>query len=273
MATLPPFLILLDISALMASGVKHWQEFSRIGDCFIPKAVLEEIQLLCDHAIEPAQARTAKEFVRFFPESGWKATTSIAQHAALKPTEGHILSKKTRLSLATAQAAYGLARNRAEALVIVAANDQGLIQRLRMLNTPNLCGLPLTVLVQWSRTARKPPVVTNQLHAMRLLVGAVAPTASRMTTSAAVRPRASQPVQSQPRPTVHPTVRRSFRPAQMFYNLLTLAIIAIAVVGVWRVVHPPSFDRLWQQITVLGLGQSLEDDRTSAVLPSNGSTL
>ena len=255
MAALPPFLILLDISALMASGVKHWQEFSRIGECFIPKAVLEEIQMLCDHAIEPAQSRTAKEFIRFFPQSGWKATTSIAQHSALKPAEGHTLSKKSRLSLTTAQTAYGLARNRPDGLVVVAANDQGLIQRLRMLNTPNLCGLPLTVLVQWSRSARKPPVVANQLHLMRLTVGAVAPVASSRATPSAVatRPKPSQPIQSHPQPVARqPAVRRSFRPRQIFYNLLTVALVGIAVLAAWRVLHPTTFNKLWQQIPVLG---------------------
>lgn len=248
MAALPPFLILLDLSALMASGVRHWQEFSRLGECFIPKAVLEEIQMLCSHAIEPDQARTAREFVRFFPESGWKATTSIAQHAALKPIEGHVLSKKTRLSLAAAQAAYGLARSRPEGLVVVAANDQGLVQRLRMLNTPNLCGMPLTVLVQWSRTARKPPVVANQLHAMRLMVGAVIPAASRTSIAPPARPKPSQIAQSKER---HPA-RRSVRPVQIFYNLLTLVIVAIAVLAVWRVVHPTSFNQLWRQFPIVG---------------------
>lgn len=243
MAALPPFLIVLDLSAVLASGIRHWQEFSRLGECFLPKAVLEELQMLCNHAIEPAQAVTAKEFVRFFPESGWKATTSIAQHAALKPVEGHVLSKKSRLSLATAQAAYGLARNRPEGLVVVAANDQGLIQRLRMLNTPNLCGMPLTVLVQWSRTARKPPVVASQLHAMRLMVGAAVPVASK-TTSVPVRPRSSQPAPTKGQR----SARRSFRPAQIFYNLLSLAIVAIVVLVLWGVIHPASFKQLWQHI-------------------------
>lgn len=248
MAALPPFLIVLDLSAVMASSVRHWQEFSRLGECFIPKAVLEEIQLLCSHAIAPAQERTAREFVRFFSESGWKATTSIAQHAALKPTEGHALSKKTRLSLATAQAAYGLARNRPEGLVVVAANDQGLVQRLRLLNTPNLCGLPLTVLVQWSRSARKPPVVANQLHAMRLMVGAVTPVVNRTPTATPARPKPSQTAQSKG----HYPARRSLRPAQIFYNLVTLAIVAIAVLAMWRVVHPTSFNQLWRQIPLVG---------------------
>ncbi|MBW4579852.1 MAG: hypothetical protein KME42_09800 [Tildeniella nuda ZEHNDER 1965/U140] len=248
MAALPPFLILLDLSAVMASSIRHWQEFSRLGECFIPKAVLEEIQLLCSHAIAPAQERTAREFVRFFPESGWKATTSIAQHAALKPTEGHALSKKTRLSLATAQAAYGLARNRPEGLVVVAANDQGLVQRLRLLNTPNLCGLPLTVLVQWSRSARKPPVVANQLHAMRLMVGAVTPVVNRTSIATPARPKPSQAAQNKG----HYPARRSIRPEQIFYNLLTLAIVAIAVLAIWRVVHPTSFNQLWRQIPFVG---------------------
>lgn len=249
MAALPPFLVLLDLSALMSSGVRHWQEFSRLGECFIPKAVLEEIQLLCNHAIEPAQERTAREFVRFFSESGWKATTSIAQHPALKPAEGHTLSKKARLSLATAQAAYGLARSRPEALVVVAANDQGLIQRLRMLSTPNLCGMPLTVLVQWSRTARKPPVVANQLHAMRLMVGAVAPTVSKAST-ASPPVRSTSTLSSQTQKPL--TTRRVIRPAYIFYNLVTLLLVAIAVLAVWRVIHPQSFNRLWQQLPLVG---------------------
>ncbi|PSB32652.1 PIN domain-containing protein [Stenomitos frigidus] len=247
MAALPPFLIVLDLSAVMSSSVRHWQEFSRLGECFLPKAVLEEVQQLCSHAIEPNQERTAKEFIRFFPESGWKATMSIAQHAALKPTEGHTLSKKTRLSLATAQAAYGLAHNRPEGLVVVAANDQGLIQRLRMLNTPNLCGMPLTVLVQWSRTARKPPVVTNQLHAMRLMVGAATTPAANKTAPAPARPKPSQPTQSYG----HRSAKRVFRPAQVFYNLLTLVIVAIAILAIWRVLHPASFNKLWQQLPFL----------------------
>lgn len=257
MAALPPFLILMDLSALMSSGVRHWQEFSRLGECFIPKAVLEEIQLLCNHAIEPAQERTAREFVRFFPESGWKATTSIAQHPALKPSEGHALSKKTRLALAAAQAAYGLARSRPEGLVVVAANDQGLIQRLRMLGAPNLCGMPLTVLVQWSRTARKPPVVANQLHAMRLMVGAVTPAVSKTPSSPPVRSTSTQSYQNK-KPL---SPQRAIRPASIFYNLLTLAIVAIAVLAVWRVIHPPSFNRLWHQFPFVG--QAL--DHTSAI--------
>ena len=248
MAALPPFLIVLDLSAVMASSLRHWQEFSRLGDCFLPKAVLEEIQMLCSHAIEPEQEVTAKEFVRFFSESGWKATTSIAQHTALKPTEGHTLSKKTRLSLATAQAAYGLARNRPEGLVVVAANDQGLIQRLRMLNTPNLCGMPLTVLIQWSRTARKPPVVANQLHAMRLMVGAVTPAVSKTAHSPLARSRPSQPTSNK----ASRSSRRIFRPMQIFYNLLTVAIVLIALLAVWRVIYPTSFNQLWQQIPFVG---------------------
>lgn len=132
---------------------------------------------------------------------------------------------------------------------MVAANDQGLIQRLRLLNTPNLCGLPLTVLVQWSRSARKPPVVANQLHAMRLMVGAVTTSVSKAAPSvAATRPKSSQPAQSNNRR----SARRSLRPAQIFYNLLTVAIVAIAVLAVWRVVHPASFNKLWQQIPLLG---------------------
>ncbi len=249
MAALPPFLILLDVSALMAGSTRQWQEFSRLGDCFIPKVVLEEIQLLCNHAVDPAQERIAREFVRFFPDSGWKATTSIAQHPALKPAEGHALSKKARLSLATAQTAYGLARNRPDGLIVVVANDQGLIQRLRMVNTLNLCGIPLAVLVQWSRTTRKPAVVANQLHAMRLMVPTTAPTVKAVPPVPAPR---SQPSAAAAQSNRSRAARRVFRPVQIFYNLLTLVIVAVAILAVWRVIAPVSFAKTWHQIPFLG---------------------
>ncbi|UBF23890.1 hypothetical protein K9N68_19280 [Kovacikia minuta CCNUW1] len=248
MAVIPPFLLMFDVSALMGGGVREWREFSRIGECFVPKIILEEINFLTDRASDPTQEQTAREFVRFFPESGWKSAAAIATHPSLKPAEGHNLSKRSRLTLTLVQAAYGLARNRPDGLVVIVSSDQGLMQRLRALETPNLCAIPVVALVQWTRSERKPPIVIHQLQAMRSTVGAVVgdppSRTSRSIPSSPVRSVVSKPV----------TTRRAARPsfrlpiAKIFYNLLTLGIVAIAVLAVWRVVFPASFDQLWQQL-------------------------
>lgn len=244
MTVLPPFLLVLDISALIAGRTRDWQEFSHLGECLVPKAVLDEIQFLCDRAPEPTVAATAKEFTRFFPTSGWRVTTSIASHPALQPAEGYALSHKARLALAVAQSVYGLARNRPEGLVVLIANDQGLLQRLRMLNMPNLCGMPLAALVHWVRTQRKPPVVSHQLL-LRSLVGVAQPAAvgQPVRTAVAARPVAVEP---KPRP-----VRRvpdfSAAIGQLISTVVMAALVAIAGLTAWRILQPASFHTWWKQ--------------------------
>ncbi|QZZ19406.1 hypothetical protein J5X98_18765 [Leptothermofonsia sichuanensis E412] len=253
MAALPPFLLVLDISALMSGSRREWQEFSRIGSCFVPEAVLEEMRFLCDRASDAAHEQTAREFFRFFPESGWRTTALVETHPLLQPAEGHALSKKARLALTVAQAAYGLALHRADGLTILVANDLGLMQRLRSLEVHNLCAIPLMALVQWSRTERKPPVVAHQLQAMRSPVGATASAPAKKSVRA-VSPMQSTPTASRPS-TRRPSPRKPFRIpiTKIFFNLLTLATVGVMGLAIWRVVHPPSFAQFWQQLPLQNL--------------------
>lgn len=246
MASLPPFLVVLDISALLAGSRREWQEFTRIGHCFLPEAALAELRSLCDRAVESSQEQTAREFFRFFPESGWRTTPLLESHPSLQPAEGHTLSKKARLAQSVAQAAYGMARHRSDGLVVLVSNDMSLMQKVRLLGVQNLCAIPLTAMVQWSRTERKPPVVTHQLQAMR------SPAVATASTTANKATRTSSPtrtVASTPRPvTPQRSTQKPFRipVSKIFFNLLTLGIVAIAVLAVWRVVHPSSFTQFWR---------------------------
>lgn len=257
MAALPPVLILLDISALLAGRTRDWQLFSRVGTCYVPRAVLEEMEFLCNRASEPEVERVAREFSQFYPTSGWQPSVSIATHPSLRPAPGQSLSSKARLSLAVAQTAYGLSRNRSEALVVLVANDQSLIRRLRIIDAPNLCGIPMTALVQWGRTLRRPLVVTNHLQMMRSPVGVVGgmTTVSPSMRSATVQRAAAAPskrtVTRRP-----PAAPHSLRIAQAFYNLLTLLLITLLGLGIWRVVQPASFEQFWQQLPIPGKSTS-----------------
>ena len=180
MSELPPLLLLLDLSAVLAGQPREWQEFSRLGQCLVPQAVYQELQALSQDAIEKTHELTARAFMQFFPDSGWQLSATTATHPALMPTPGQRESKRARLALAVAECAYGLARLSDGQLIVLVANDPALVQRLHTVQAANLCGLPLTTLLNWSRSSRRPAVVTQQMQAMKILVGAghVAPNRS-----------------------------------------------------------------------------------------------
>jgi len=257
-AMLPSILLLFDTSALLASRTREWQLFSRIGDCYLPRVVLQEISFLRDRASETTTESAVREFERFYPTSGWRQTSSIASHPKLRPAEGHALSNRARVALAVAQTAYGLARNHPDSLVVLVANDQGLTQKVRSLELSNLCGIPLAALMQWLRTQRRPQAVNHQLQTMRLEIGefmmvgsgnryrspaataAVAGTHAT-TTPPALRPTRRSPVNQRSR-------RRSFNPIGLLSRLITLGILITLGMAVWRVVNPISFNQFWQQL-------------------------
>jgi hypothetical protein len=200
MSELPPILFLLDLSALLAGQPREWQEFLRLGKCFVPQVVYQELQALSRVAIEKPNELTAREFIRFLPDSGWELSGAGAMHPALMPTPGQRESKRARLALMVAECAYGLARNSPGRLVVLVSNDQAIVQRLHLVQTANLCGLPLAALLTWNRSGRRPPVVTHQMQAMKATVAQpqVTPNAVMATAANPTRPRA--PVRPVPPP-------------------------------------------------------------------------
>jgi hypothetical protein len=266
---LPPFLFLFDISALLSGKTREWQIFSRLGDCFLPRGVLQELEFLSSRAPEPDVEQAAREFMRFYPNSHWHETTSIASHPGLKPAAGAALSGRSRATLAVAQAAYGLARNHPEAMVVLVANDQGLLNKVRSLEVSNLSGIPLAAFMQWVRTQRRPQAVMQQLQMMRSQMGEVAPAAvsSRSkplaptrSTSAGATPVRSTSARSAPVrsiPTASAITKRSkaarrppqrFNFSQFISQLITLAVLITMGLAAWRVINPVSFNQFWQQL-------------------------
>jgi hypothetical protein len=283
MTILPPFLIVLDTSALLAGGTRQWPEITRLGECFIPEAGLEAIKMLCDRASEPEIESKAREFMRFFETSGWQTTNAISEHPSLQPAAGHALSQRARLALEVLQNCYGLAHRRSDSLVILIANDQPMLQRVLGLNRPNLCGIPLAALVQWSRTQRRPATVNHHLQLMRSTAPAATeaaqpkevsaphslPTKQNTSRQTAARqisahqrsaspPPAPAPVRSStPRPRASTSspprrIRRSFRLSSFLANLITLAVLTIVGGALWRFIHPASFNQFWQQLPFVG---------------------
>lgn len=265
MALLPPFSLVFDTTALIAGKSIDWQEFSRLGDCYVPEGVLTQIEFMCDRASEPETERVAREFMRFFPTSGWKKTGTKAEHPLLKPAPGHTLSKRARLALEVLECAYGMALRYPDRLIVLIANDQPMLQQVINLQTRNLCGMPVPALLQWVRSQRRPPVVNHHLQLMRATVNqmSVASTASSSKQAAQPisTPRRSLSTARNAPPTVRPgqytaqRQRAELLSRQIFgflFNLVALVVVFILVAATWRFFSPASFDQFWRNLPFVG---------------------
>ncbi|MGV0025385.1 PIN domain-containing protein [Phormidesmis priestleyi] len=248
MSELPPTFLLFDLTALLAGKTREWQEFSRVGRCFVPQAVYEEMQALGRVGVDRSQEQTAREFMRFFGESDWQLTGVGANHSALQPVAGQIYSRRARLALSVAECAYGLARSSPGRLVVLIANDQSLLQRVQGLGIANLCGIPLSALLIWTRSGRRPPIVAQHLQAMRsttVTVG-ITPSSTRMATATKTRP-----TNPPPRAVSKTEKPRSLRPDshhpnalyQMMSGLSALVAATLAMAIVWYIVQPKAFNQ------------------------------
>ena len=162
-----PVRLIFDVSAIVAGKTREWQEFSQMGTCILPQAVWSELEFLCDRASEPGTEKIAREFTRFYPESGWQVSSLKASHASLPSAKGEDLSKQARLTLAVAKCVYGVAETYPNDLVILISNQQPLINQVKSLTVPNLCGITVAALLQWSRTQQRPASVTAQMQDMK----------------------------------------------------------------------------------------------------------
>lgn len=255
MATTPPVLIVLDLSTLMGSSTREWQDYSRVGSCYLPQVVYEEIEFLSSRAPEPDLETTAREFLRFFPNSGWQLTNANASHPALTPPPGQALSKQARLSLAVAQCAYGLSGERAGELVVLVSTLQQLLQRLFALQSPNLCGIAPAALLQWARTGQKPPAVTQQMAATLKAAATPVSPATASKPASPIPKAASSTLMSGPASaarTPASSARRNSGGMGALSGLIAsvLALVGLAIAGgfAWRAIQPASFEKFWQQL-------------------------
>ena len=251
MSDLPPILLLLDLSALLVGKPREWQEFARLGRCYVPQSIYQEIQAQSQVGIDSNFEQTAKEFCRFFAESNWQLTGAGALHPSLQPSEGQNLSKRARLGQTVSECAYGFARQSPGRLVVLVSNDQPLLKRIQSLGVSNLCGVPGSALLVWSRSGRRPAIVAQHLQAMRstavTVSGLTAPPRSRSTVpphrvaprslrESPPKVRAVQPIYN------HPDLLR-----QLVSGVSALVALMITIGVVWYVVQPKSFNHFLRQ--------------------------
>ncbi len=167
MVAVPPVILVFDISALSVASPSEWREFSRVGSCYVPQVVYEEMKLMFDRSPDPDLERIAKSFNRFYASSGWKITDVNAHHPSLKVGSGQALTRRSRVSLAVGRCAYGLSQAFPNSLIILVSKDRSLLQRLYEVPVVNLCGIMGESLLQWSRTGQRPIAVSQKFQQFR----------------------------------------------------------------------------------------------------------
>lgn len=247
MAAIPPVMLVLDISTLSSATPREWIEFSRVGTCCIPQVIYEEMRLLFDRSPDPDLERISREFNRFYPHSGWKITDVVGHHTALKTNTSHALTKRARVSLAVAKCAYGLAQEFPQNLVVLVASDRELQQKVYDMQVDNLCAIPGSGLIQWSRSGQRPIAVIQKIQQMRTTVGSrsavgglTKPTSGSKTATTGIK-RTSIPAASPTRNTSITPKRSLTRPSfgisglvsQLIAIGFTLGALAIVAWIVW----------------------------------------
>jgi hypothetical protein len=246
MVAVPPVILVFDISALSVASPSEWREFSRVGSCYVPQVVYEEMKLMFDRSPDPDLERIAKAFNRFYASSGWQITDINAHHPALKVGSGQALTRRSRVSLAVGRCAYGLSQNFSNSLVILVSKDRSLLQRLYEVPVVNLCGITGESLLQWSRTGQRPIAVSQKFQQFRTAYNlpptskAVSPTQPQTARTGAAGAKAGTSTAA--RPATKPTkIRSAASLPDWIPDLMSLilAAVGLAIAGflVWFVLN------------------------------------
>lgn len=201
MSATPPVFLILDIGPLSAATPREWLEFSRAGSCVIPQNVYEEMRFLFDRSPDPDLERLARDFNRFYPTSGWKISEANGAHELLRTSTGQSLTKRARISLASARCAYGMALSFPNSLVVFVTSDRALLQKVYDIQSTNFCAVTGPSLLQWCRTGQRPIAVIQKLQQLKASGATGIPLNSNLLTQpskTSSSTRTSTTIQSKP---------------------------------------------------------------------------
>lgn len=284
--TFPPLLIVVDLSAIINCAVNEWKMFSRLGRCCVPQVLYEEIDSLTQNSSNPNIAKAAKEFLRFWKDSGWLIISTKSSHPLLEAAAEAVSNKQAQLMLEIAKCTYGLALEHNDKLIVFTSHRQPLLNWIKSIGAANICVLSEKVLLKWAKTGKPPVEALKQSEVMNGIVDmpekSYSPPIQPMSERPISKfPQTGKPLSSTPSPTsgnlgsrvgkvvsavregkdkseesvyIHkmaPTLItvKSSKPgffASLFYFLVTLIALTIATAIMWRAINPKSFNHFWQ---------------------------
>jgi hypothetical protein len=209
--------LLFDRSAILGSDSHFWRGVSALGTCIIPQLVLEEINSIVSGFGTDGSNTQAAEFQRFMAASNWQISDVSATDPRLSQKLGSSASRNSRLDLAIAECAYGLALQ-TPAPIILVANTNSLSQAVNNLNRLNLLAVTLPTVKTWLQNRQIPEISILKNPSIKV-------------TSRAV------------------TVRNAnyARLNKILAGLIGWIVIMGIGLVVWRSLQPKEFNKFWQK--------------------------
>ena len=254
-------ILVFEPRAILAGRTRDWSQFRQIGTCLIPQIVLEELEFLTKRAVEPEEERTAREFLRFFPDSAWQINNSRQSHPSFSHKDGAHQSKSARLQLALVESIYGIATDNPDKLVVLVSNQGNLRNQLEKIEQNNLATLPLTQFIQWLRTQQKPVNISQKLQDLNSSNGT-----SNSISSLAQKtsPNAKKTQKTSPTSASKSLYQSTYKPqakvkaqsnsvASIFSTIIALSSVIVVGGLVWYLVQPKSFQQFWQKTNLPSL--------------------
>jgi len=229
-------ILVFELRSILAGKTRDWNEFNSVGSCLIPQVVMEELEYLTTRATNPDEEKTAREFMRFFPDSGWQTSAITSPHTHIPESEGETMSKNARLQLATAEAISAIALSTSDKLLVLVANNNNLKNQIEELAIENLTTLTLPQFMQWVRSKQLPTNVSQKRSSFHTNNNGI-------STSKISTPKQSSPQNSY---TYEPRAKIKKKQNPFSFILPTvLTIIGVLFVGglSWYLVQPDSFNQ------------------------------
>ncbi|HIK28964.1 MAG: hypothetical protein N3E45_05135 [Oscillatoriaceae bacterium SKW80] len=283
-ATFPPILVVVDLSAIINCAVHEWKMFSRLGRCCVPQALYDEIDSLSQNSSKPNLAKVAREFLRFWKDSGWLIISTKSSHPLLEAAAEAVSNRQAQLMLEIAKCTYGLAQEHNDKLIVFTSHRQPLLNWIKSIGAANICILSEKVLLKWAKTGKPPVEAIKQWEVINGVVDTPDESCSLPISERPISkfPHTGKPISSKPSPTsgnlgsrvgkVASAVRegkdkseesvyipkmaptlitvKSSKPgffASLFYLVVTLIALTFAFAIMWRAINPKSFNHFWQQ--------------------------
>lgn len=239
-----PIIIVFELRTILEGSTRDWNQFSQLGVCYIPQVVLEELEFLTKRAVSETEEKIAREFLRFFPDSGWQVTQGMTHHDALTMMEGENLSKNARLQLVIAESVYDLSLENVNKLVVLVTNQQKLREEVENLAQNNLVSLTLAQFTQWLRTKQKPINVSQKMASFSN--GKI----SHEVESSPVKTNTNSKTPSINAQSYQPKAK--IKPKNNTFNTIISGFLAvggltITVMIAWYFIQPQSFQQFWQK--------------------------
>lgn len=240
-------ILVFDLTTILSGCTRDWVDFSNHAPCYLPEVVLQELNFLTQRAVTPKEEKIAREFSRFFPDSGWEITATMSAHPAISHKEGENLSKQARLSVAIAESVYDLALKKFSEIVIFVSDNGNLKRELNQIQQPNLATISTAQLKQWIRTEEIPSAVQeiltkfpNQNH-RQIKNNLPKNNQFKQTNSASLSQKSSS----------SSTKRRKSEDSILSIlksTFLAITTLTLTVAVAWYFIAPKSFLQTWQKL-------------------------